>query len=102
MNNPYDLSDEELYGKELTWEEQEIEKLKKIIEKLEDKLEAKENIIEMAINFINKYDIDKNFSFPLMPRWEEQQVKSCIEYELNDTLKSPLLKMLGDINDSDV
>ena len=49
MNNPYDLSDEEIWGKEPTWEEQEIERLKKKIEELENKLEDKECCIEMAI-----------------------------------------------------
>ena len=42
INNPYDLSDEEIYGGEPTWEEQEIERLKEKIIKLEDKLEEKE------------------------------------------------------------
>ena len=39
INNPYDLSDEEIWGKEPTWEEQEIERLKKKIEQLENRLE---------------------------------------------------------------
>lgn len=58
MNNPYDLSDEEIYGGEPTWEELEIEKLKGMIRELEDKLEDKECIIEMAIDYIEKHPVN--------------------------------------------
>ena len=58
INNPYDLSDEEIWGKEPTWEEQEIERLKKKIEELENKLEDKECCIEMAVDYINKHPVD--------------------------------------------
>ena len=53
MNDLY-LTDEEIWGKEPTWEEQEIERLKKKIEELENKLEDKECCIEMAIEHIEK------------------------------------------------
>ena len=58
INNPYDLSDEEIWGKEPTWEEQEIERLKKKIEELECKLEDKECCIEMAVEYINKHPVN--------------------------------------------
>ncbi len=51
MNDLY-LTDEEIHGKEPTWEEQKIERLKKKIEELECKLEDKECCIEMAIEHI--------------------------------------------------
>ncbi len=69
INNPYDLSDEEIWGKEPTWEEQEIERLKKKIEELENKLEDKECCIEMALeridytNFIQVETVDKLFAY---------------------------------------
>ena len=73
INNSYDLSDEEIWGKEPTWEEQEIERLKKKIEELENKLEDKECIIEMAIDFVKSF-----------------------EYYIPEDDKSELLKILGD------
>lgn len=86
MNNPYDLSDEEIYGGEPTWEEQEIEKLKKKIEELEDKLEEKECCIEMAIeridwtNFIQVETVEKLFAYLT-------ELKNILknESELNDS-----------------
>lgn len=96
MDNPYDLSDEELYGGEPTWEQREIEELKNKIEKLEEKLEDADCKIKMAVECINNFSVDKSFSFPLMKRWEENQVKASIDYEFNDTLKKNLLKILSD------
>lgn len=60
-----------------------------------------EQRIDKAVEYINNFSVDKNFSFPLMKRWEENQVKSCIDYEFNDTLKRNLLNILkgDDIND---
>lgn len=69
INNPYDLSDEEIWGKEPTWEEQEIGRLKKKIEELECKLEDKECCIEMALeridytNFIQVETVEKLFAY---------------------------------------
>ena len=88
INNPYDLSDEEIWGKEPTWEEQEIERLKKKIEELENKLEDKECCIEMALeridytNFIQVETVDKLFAYLT---------------ELKNILKNE-----GNMNDSDV
>lgn len=59
MNNPYDLSDEELYGGEPTLEEQEIERLKKKIEKLEEENETLKDCIKTAVERI-KVDIELN------------------------------------------
>lgn len=86
INNPYDLSDEELYGGEPTWEEQEIERLKKKIIELEDKLEEKECCIEMAIekidwtNFIQVETVEKLFAYLT-------ELKNILknESELNDS-----------------
>ena len=53
----------------------------------------KKEIIDKINNYIDNYDIFKVFSFPLMKRWEEEQVKSSIDYEF----KSSLIKDLKDI-----
>lgn len=79
MNNPYDLSDEEIYGGEPTWEELEIKKLKGMIRELEDKLEDSECSRIMAINFVKSF-----------------------EYYIPEDDKPELLKILGDTNDSNV
>lgn len=87
MNDLY-LTDEEIHGKEPTWEEQEIERLKKKIEELENKLEDKECCIEMALeridytNFIQVETVDKLFAYLT---------------ELKNILKNE-----GSINDSDL
>ena len=54
---------------------------------------------EKAVEYINNYSVDKSFSFPLMKRWEENQVKSSIDYEFNDTLKKDLLNILNGRSD---
>ena len=62
------------------WElQQENKKYKEVIDKIN--------------NYIDNYDIFKVFSFPLMKRWEEEQVKSSIDYEF----KTSLIKDLKDI-----
>ena len=59
MNNDLYLTDEDIHAlEEPTWEEQEIERLKKKIEELENKLEDKECCIEMAVDYINKHPVD--------------------------------------------
>lgn len=47
-----------------------------------------------AIEYINNFNVFEKFSFPLMKKWEENQVKGSIDYELNDTLKKELLNIL--------
>ena len=68
----------ELFNEMINWKE-ENKKQKEIIDKIN--------------NYIDNYDIFKVFSFPLMKRWEEEQVKSSIDYEF----KSSLIKDLKDI-----
>lgn len=62
--------------------------------KAKQKLEEKEKIIEDAIECWHNYNVFDSFSFPLMKKWEENQVKSSIEYELNETLGKQLLSIL--------
>ncbi len=49
-----------------------------------------------AIEYIKNYDIFKEFSFPLMKRDEENQVKSSIDYQFKNDLYRNLLILLGD------
>ena len=78
------------YSKE--WSKQKQESLYK-------KLEAYENMRKEAIECLNIFSVDKSFSFPLMKRWEENQVKSSIDYEFNDTLKKDLLNILNKVGE---
>ena len=52
-----------------------------------------------AIEYVNNFDVFKRFSFPLMRRWEEEQVKSSIDYEFKDTLKKDLLNILQGVDE---
>ena len=63
------------------------------IKVLEQKCKNQKEVIDKINNYIDNYDIFKVFSFPLMKRWEEEQVKSSIDYEF----KTSLIKYLKDI-----
>ena len=73
------------------------------IQKLEDKIKTINNlckkqkeVIDKINNYIDNYDIFKVFSFPLMKRWEEEQVKSSIDYEFKTSLIKDLKEILED------
>ena len=100
------IKDDEQEIKDLCLEnsklEQENERLKeqvkREVEVRDYEVSLKEDYksrIEKAVEYINNYSVDKSFSFPLMKRWEENQVKSSIDYEFNDTLKKDLLNILN-------
>ena len=74
---PKDIFDE-LFNEMINWKE-ESNKKKEVIDKID--------------KYINDYNVFEVFSFPLMKRWEEEQVKSSIDYEF----KSSLIKDLKDI-----
>ena len=61
-------------------------------ELLEQNQKYKE-VIDKINKYINDYNVFEVFSFPLMKRWEEEQVKSSIDYEF----KTSLIKDLKDI-----
>lgn len=63
------------------------------IENLEQQCKKQKEVIDKINNYIDNYDIFKVFSFPLMKRWEEEQVKSSIDYEF----KTSPIKNLKDI-----
>lgn len=60
---------------------------------LVDYIKKQKEVIDKINNYIDNYDVFKVFSFPLMKRWEEEQIKSSIDYEF----KSSLIKDLKDI-----
>lgn len=66
---------------------------------LQHQLEVQEQKTLKVIEYIKSFDIDKSFSFPLMKKWEENQVKSSIDYEFNQSLYKDLLEILGEDND---
>ena len=74
---PKDVFDE-LFGEMESWK-QDTQKYKEVIDKID--------------KYINDYNVFEVFSFPLMKRWEEEQVKSSIDYQF----KTSLIKDLKDI-----
>ena len=68
----------------------------KYIEHLEQQCKKQKEVIDKINNYIDNYDIFKVFSFPLMKRWEEEQVKSSIDYEFKTSLIKDLKEILED------
>lgn len=66
----------------------------KEINTLRNKLQQKENIIKEVREKVDNFDVFKEFTFPLMKRDEEQQVKSSIDYEWRKSIKEPILEIL--------
>ena len=64
---------------------------------LEQKCKKQKEAINKIDNYINNYDVFKVFSFPLMKRWEEQQVKSSIDYEFKTSLVKDLKDILNEV-----
>ena len=63
--------------------QQEIKQLKEVMEELKE--------------YIKSYNVFKNFSFPLMKREEENQIKSSILYEFDTSIKKELLQILDKV-----
>ena len=72
-------------------EELKVEKVKLLSENQQLK-KQKDDVVE----YIKNYDVFKEFSFPLMKKWEENQVKSSIDYQFKESIKKDLLRMLGE------
>ena len=77
----------ELFNEMSNWKEEakELKKRKEVIDKLN--------------NYIDNYDVFKVFSFPLMKKWEENQVKSSIDYEFKTSLIKDLKDMLKEVSE---
>lgn len=78
-----------------------IEKLEQENKSLQSQLKAKEEVIKEAREYVEKYDVFKEFYFPLMKRDVENQIKSSIKYEFDTRIKKNLLEILskGENND---
>ena len=66
---------------------------------LEQQVKKQKEAINKIDNYINNYDVFKVFSFPLMKRWEEQQVKSSIDYEFKTSLIKDLKDILKEVSE---
>ena len=62
---------------------------------LQSQLKAKEEVIKEAREYVEKYDVFKEFYFPLMKRDVENQIKSSIKYEFDTSIKKNLLEILS-------
>lgn len=87
------LSD--LYAKAL--EDYEKELIKK--QELEQQCKKQKEVIDKINNYIDNYDVFKVFSFPLMKKWEENQVKSSIDYEFKTSLIKDLKDILKEVSE---
>lgn len=56
-------------------------------------------VIDKLNNYIDNYDVFKVFSFPLMKKWEENQVKSSIDYEFKTSLIKDLKEILNEVSE---
>lgn len=72
---------------------EENSKLSELWCKLQQENQKYKEVIFKIDKYINDYNVFEVFSFPLMKRWKEEQVKSSIDYEF----KTSLIKDLKDI-----
>ena len=70
-----------------------IDDLIKHLFELQQENKKYKEVFDKIDKYINDYNVFEVFSFPLMKRWEEEQVKSSIDYEF----KTSLIKDLKDI-----
>ena len=96
FNKLKDNNDEQFFYVQLVKRFNEIcsEKLES-----EQKCKKQKEAINKIDNYINNYDVFKVFSFPLMKRWEEQQVKSSIDYEFKTSLVKDLKDILKEVSE---
>lgn len=71
------------------------EKLNKSLEEIYKKYNDYKLRIDKANELIDNYDVFKEFSFPLMKRDVEQQIKSSIDYEFKITFRNKLKNILN-------
>lgn len=71
----------------------------KEIENLEQQVKNQKDVIDKINNYIDNYDVFKVFSFPLMKKWEENQVKSSIDYEFKTSLIKDLKDILKEVSE---
>ena len=66
--------------------------------RLLEQVKKQKKVIDKIDKYINNYDVFKVFSFPLMKRWEEQQIKSSIDYEFKTSLIKDLKDILNEVS----
>ena len=71
----------------------------KYFENLEQQCKKQKEVIDKLNNYIDDYDVFKVFSFPLMKKWEENQVKSSIDYEFKTSLIKDLKDILKEVSE---
>ena len=71
------------------------------IQHLQEEIERLHSIIKEVREKINNFDVFKEFTFPLMKRDVENQVKSSIDYEWRKSIKEPILEILDKENNND-
>ena len=76
-----------------------IQKLEYKIKTINNLCKKQKEVIDKINNYIDNYDIFKVFSFPLMKRWEEEQVKSSINYEFKTSLIKDLKDILNEVSE---
>lgn len=67
-------------------------------ELLKENKQLKE-VMDKIDKYINDYNVFEVFSFPLMKRWEEEQVKSSIDYEFKTSLIKDLKDILKEVSE---
>ena len=67
---------------------------------LEKEIERLHSIIKEVREKVDSFDVFKEFTFPLMKRDEEQQVKSSINYEWRKSVKEPILEILDKVEEN--
>ena len=81
--------------------DKEIERLTAESTEWESKCYKYQDIIDELEKMIDNFDVFKEFTFPLMKRDEEQQVKSSIDYEWRKSIKEPFLNKIKELKGSD-
>lgn len=66
---------------------------------LEQQVKKQKEVINKINKYLNEYDVFKVFYFPLMKRWEEEQVKSSIDYEFKASLIKDLKDILNEVSE---
>ena len=62
-------------------------------------VKKQKEVIDKVNKYLNEYDVFKVFSFPLMKRWEEEQIKSSIDYEFKTSLVKDLKDILKEVSE---
>lgn len=65
---------------------------------LEQQVKKQQEVIDKVNKYLNEYDVFKVFSFPLMKRWEEEQIKSSIDYEFKESLIKNMKDILKEVS----